>query len=153
VTFIEVVAKMLGAERAFETHTLPATLRVAPPVVPAFVPIPTDPEVPKMDAVFVIPVTFIEVVAKMLGAERAFETHTLPATLRVAPPVVPAFVPIPTDPEVPKMAAVFVIPVTFIEVVAKMLGAERAFETHTLPATLRVDPAPLVPTPTKPLGP
>ena len=67
-------------------------------------------------------------VAKILGATMALETHTLPATLRVAPPVAPALAPIPTEPAVPKIAAVLVTPVTFMETRANMLGADRALD-------------------------
>ena len=41
--FMEAVAKTVGADSAFETHTFPVTFRVAPPPV---VFIPTNPVVP-----------------------------------------------------------------------------------------------------------
>ena len=138
------VAKMLGVEIALETYTFPATLSAAPEPT---VPIPTKPEVPNIAAVFVTPATFMETVAKTLGAERAFDTYAFPATLRVAPEPT---VPIPTNPDVPKMAEVFVTPVTFIETVAKTLGVESALETNAFPATLSAAPDPTVPIPTKP---
>ena len=115
------------------------------------VPIPTVPEVP--ESTDTLSVVTLAKVAKIFGVDTAFETHTLPATFRVAPPVVPASRPIPTEPEVPKMAAVLVTPTTFMEVSAKTLGVDSAFEIHTLPAMFSVEPEPLVPMPTKPLGP
>ena len=76
---------------------------------------------------------FIEVRANTLGDTTELEANTFPATLRVAPPVSPAFVPTPTDPDVPNMAEVLVVPTTFMEVVAKTLGAERAFDAYAFP--------------------
>ena len=101
-------------------------------------------------AVFAVK-TFIEVVAKTLGAERAFEAHAFPPIWRVAPALL-GTVPTPTTPRGPKILAVFAVK-TFIEVVAKTFGTESPFDTKTFPATLRVEPEPFVPTPTKPLGP
>ena len=73
------------------------------------------------------PATFIDVNAKMLGAEIALEAHTLPPIWSVAPDT-SGFVLIPTTPRGPNTAAVLVTPVTFIEVNAKMLGAEIALD-------------------------
>lgn len=99
-----------------------------------------------MADVFVMPVTFNETVAKMLGAERAFDTHTLPATFRVDPePLAPT----PTKPLGPYMLRVFVVGV-FMEVKAKMLGDVSTLEMKAFPNTLRVAPAPTPPIPIDP---
>ena len=138
-----VVAKTLGAAREFETQTLPATFNREPlPVVL----IPTKPEVPKMASVFK-ELTLVLVVAKTLGAARAFETQTLPATFSRAPPPV---VLIPTKPVVPIMVAVF-REAALAFIVAKTLGAARALETQTLPATFSLAPPPAQFRPTKPV--
>jgi hypothetical protein len=111
----------------------------------AVVLIPTRPAVPKMAEVF-REAKLALVVAKTFGAESAFEAHTFPATLRVAPE---ARVPIPTRPRGPVMNAVLSV-LTFALVVTKTLGVERAFEVHVFPATLRVAPPPVVFRPTVP---
>ena len=141
--FALVVAKTLGVEREFEIQTFPATLRAAPAPV---VLIPTKPVVPIMAVVF-SEAAFALVVAKTLGVASAFETHTFPAILRVAPAPV---VLIPTKPVVPNMARVFK-EATLAFTVAKMLGVARLLEAQTLPATLRVAPPPAQFRPTKPV--
>jgi hypothetical protein len=84
-TFARVIAKTFWAESAFEDHTFPATLRVAPE---ASVPIPTRPRGPVINAVLSV-VALALVVAKTFWAASAFEVHAFPATFRVAaPPVV-----------------------------------------------------------------
>ena len=100
--------------------------RVAPPVAPAFVAIPTEPKVPKIPVVLVTPVTFIEVNAKTLGADIEFEAHRFPPIWRVAPALT-GTVPTPTTPRGPKILAVLAVR-TFIEISAKMFGADMEFD-------------------------
>jgi hypothetical protein len=88
-----------------------------------------------MFAVFAVR-AFIETVAKTLGAERAFDAQTLPATLRVAPPPV---VLIPTNPVVPK------IPVTFtLGILAVVANTELNLFVE-LPKVEKAEPARMFP--------
>ena len=74
-----------------------------------------------------------------------------PPTWRLAPPGMGTVL-TPTTPRGPKILAVFAVK-TFIEDRANMAFAVIAFDAHTLPATLRVAPPPVVPTPTNPVVP
>ena len=144
-TFTDVVAKMLGVERALDAKRLPATWRVEPGVK---VPTPVSPTGPKIPRMFEVP-AFIETVAKTFGAERAFDAKRLPATCKVEPGVkVPTPVR-PTGPKIPRMLEVAALS----DVEAKTFGAERALDAKRLPATWRVEVGTLVPTPVSPTGP
>ena len=117
-----VVAKTLVVDRELEAETFPETLSVEP--VPVIL-IPTDPAVPKMDAVLRRKALAL-VVAKTLGAAIALDTHALPLTLRDSPPPPP---PIPMVPFklVTLMEVVFLLSIKTVGAVIMELSVTKGF--------------------------